>query len=162
MRLEKGTGIVGIEASCLRIYGHSFHYRPAERRKGYREPFRLTHRGLIDAEAPASGFRVMRLDPRTFFFSPVHRTNVERGIFGEACNALARELDPGFSGYDRFEEHSLGRFIDPCTMEFQVWCDPFERPRAIKHDRTEPRRVCAGAHDGYAALLPSVFEISPS
>src|ERR1700739_3012502 len=103
----------------------------------------------------------MGLDPRAFFFRPVHWPYVERRLFRETRDALASEFDPGFGGDDRLEEHLFCGLVDSRAMEFKIRCNPLESPRAVKYDRTEPRSMGARAHDGYAALLPFVLEIGP-
>ena len=76
------------------------------RRKGDkvdRKTAGLAHGRFIDGEAPARRFRIVSLNPRTFFLGPIHRPNVQRGVLVEFSDTFVREFDPGFGGNDRFQ-----------------------------------------------------------
>src|SRR3984957_10096655 len=161
LRFKKRTRIVGIEASRLGINRHRLQSWPAIRRQRDRKAFRRAHRRLVDREAPLGGLRIMRLNPWSFFFRPVHGANVKCGIPVELLDSFARQLDPGFRRDRRLEKKFLRRVIDAGAMQLEVRRDAFKKSRSIEHNRTKPRSMRARTHDPDVALVPISLEISP-
>ena len=106
----------------------------------------------IQEDAPA---------PRAFILRPIHRADVERGVFVETPDAFLRKPDP-FLGRDRrIQKQFFRRVVDPRAVKVKIRSNAFECSGTIKHDRTKPRGMGARAHDADVALVPIPLEERP-
>src|SRR3984957_12605686 len=103
----------------------------------------------------------MCLNPRSFFFCPVHGANVKCGIPVEFLDAFPRQLDPGFGRDGRLEEKVLRRVVHAGAVPLAGTRDAFKKSSAIEDNRTKPRSMGARPHDPNVALMPIPLKISP-
>ena len=161
IRLDQGARIVRIKAAGLGIDRHAFKARLAIRRQRDRKAFRLAHRRLVEAQAPFGRFRIGRHQQRAAVFGPIHRTNIERGILGEALDAVLREAEPGVGRDHGLEMHGFRRGIHARAMQVEIGRHALEGAGAVEHRRAQPGGVVAHAHDRHIALVPIAFVEGP-
>src|SRR5271168_759140 len=72
-----------------------------------------------------------------------------------------RQLYPVLHRHDRFQIKFFGRIIHARVVQLQIRSHPFKRPRPVKNDRTQPRRVRPRPHNRDVAFAPLFFKKCP-
>src|SRR2546428_12973246 len=103
----------------------------------------------------------MRLHPRSFFFRPIHGPDIKRDILIEFLYPLTRETNPRFCRDRWLQEELCCRVIDTRATEPKVGRNPFDRPRAIKHDGEVPTGMAAWTQHGPIASMPFPLKTCP-
>src|ERR1700733_1539691 len=103
----------------------------------------------------------MGLNPRPFFFRPVHRANVERGVPIELTDSFMGEFDPSLDRDYRLQIKLRGGFVDPSTVEFEIGRNTFEPARAIEDHRAEPCGMRTHAHNWVITFVPCTLVMRP-